>query len=156
MLPILAPKRAQERTTIQHSPRKPRTAHPVLLVTSPRKRLHPLSGQATLRRLHLSPSAQPTQLPPKSLPHPSPIAQATTPTAMPLQPATRLHRNLPARGKTASPLPRTARKRSPTSTDPTPPRPLVKAWTKPLPKFPRRQGARIPQPPMAIADVAAP
>lgn len=163
MLPIPAPKRAQARTTIQHSPREPKTPRPVVFVPSPRRHLRPRSGQVTHRplkdferRLHPSPSAQPTHLPHKSPPHPFPIARATTHTAMPLQPATHRHRNLPARGRTASPLPPTARKRSPTLTDPTPQRPLVEAWTKPLPKFPRRQGAKTPQPPMAIVAVAAP
>ena len=163
MLPIPATKRAQARTTIQRLPRKPKTLRPVIFVPSPRRRLRPRSGQATHRplkeferRLHPSPSAQPTHLPHKSPPHPCPIARATTHTAMPLQPATHRHRNLPAREKTASPLPPPARKRSPTSTDPTPQRPPVEAWTKPLPKFPHRQGARTPQPPMAIAAAAAP
>lgn len=162
MLLTPARKLAQVRTTTQPSPRKPRTARPVALVPSPRRRPHPPSGQANhhhpndfKRRLHPSPSAQPTHHPPRTPPHLSPIAQATILTVMPLQPAIHRRRNLPARGKTASPLPHTARKRSPTSTDHTHPRRHVEALTKPLPRFPLRQGAKIPPPPMATAAAAA-
>lgn len=162
MLPSPAQKPAQALTTIQHSPREPRTARPVALKKSPRRHLRPPSGQAKdrhpndlKRRLHQSPSAPPTHLFPRSPPHPSPIAQATTPTAM-AQPGIQRHRNLPARGKTASPPPHSTRKLSPTSTDPTPPRQHVEAWTKPLARFPLRRGAKILRPPVAITAAAAP
>lgn len=162
MPPSPARKRAQGSTTIQHSPRKPRTARPVALVPSPRRHLRPPSTQAKdphpkdfKRRLHPSPSAPPTHLSPRSPPHPSLIAQAITLTAM-AQPVIHRHRNLPARAKTASPLPHSARQRSPTSTAHIRPRHPVEAWTKPPARFPLQREVKTPRPQVATTAAAAP
>lgn len=163
-LPSPARKRAQEHTTIQHSPRKLKIDRPAVLKPSLSRHLHPLSGQKIhhprkefKRRLHLSQSARSTQPLPKSPLHQSPIAQATIPTAMLLQLAIPRHRSLSVHGTSVSPLPQTAGKPFPISTDPILPRPRVEAWTKLRRKSPPRQVAKIqPSPPTVIAAAAAP
>ena len=162
MPPSPARKRAQARTTFQHSPRNPTTARPIALVPSSRRHLRPPSSPAEdthpkdfKRRLHPSPSAPPTHLSPRTPPHPSLIAQATTLTAM-AQPVIHRHRNPQARGKIASPPPLSARQRSPTLTVHIRPRHPVEAWTKPPARFPLQREAKTPRPPVAITAAAAP
>ena len=137
MPPNPAPKPDQVPTTIPLSPRRLRIARPVALPPSPTRHLPPLSARAThrhpknfRRRLNPSPCAPPTHLPPQRPPHLSPIAQATTPTAMLPQLAIHPPRNPPAHGKTAFPPLQITGTHSPISMDPIPLPPYVKAWTK--------------------------
>ena len=162
MHPNPALKRDLAPTTIPLSPRKLEIARPVALPLSPTRHLPPLSDQAThhhpknfRRRLDPSPCAPPTHLPPRRPPHPSRTAQATTPTVMPPQLAIHPPHNPPAHGKTAFPPLQTARKHSPTSTDPIPLPPRVKAWTKPRHRSRRRREAKIQRPLMGIAAAVA-
>ena len=75
-----------------------------------------------------------------------------------LQPAIPRRHSLPVPGTSVSPLPQTAGKPFPISTDPILPRPRVQAWTKLRRKSPpRRQGAVIqPSRPIVTAAAATP
>ena len=163
MLLSPARKQVQARTTIQHSPRRPRTTRPAALALSLGRHLHPLSGHIIhhhlkkyRRRLRPSPAAQSTHLPPISPPHPSPIGRAITPTAMPPRLAIHRRHSPQAHAKTVFPLPRTPVTHSLISMDPMPPRPPVEASTKPRRKSRLRPGAKSQRPPTGTAAAGAP